>query len=117
MRGGRIRHRENFRLRQERYYAWRKAASIMDYWHAAMKMKSATSYVQNYGAPEGDMHEFVTDETHGAMVNKYQLAWCKLMLTPAPNAGEVRWKRTQLYAEKWKYTGLTAELDRAGDRS
>jgi len=30
-------------------------------------------------------------------------------ISPAPNAREVTWKRAQLEAEKWKYTGLSAE--------
>src|SRR5260370_7708657 len=30
-------------------------------------------------------------------------------ISPAPNAREVTWKRAQLDAEKWKYTGLSAE--------
>jgi hypothetical protein len=51
------------------------------------------------------------------MVEKYRLAWCKLMLTPAPNGGYVRWKRTQLYAENYKFTGFETGADRAGDRS
>ncbi len=44
----------------------------MDYWRAAMKMKSAISCVQNYGAFEGDQLEFVTDETHGTLVTNWR---------------------------------------------
>jgi hypothetical protein len=105
---------ENFRLRQERYYAWREAAATMDYWRAVMKMKSAISCMQNYGTSEGDMHEFVTDETHGTLVAKWRLAWRKLMLTPAPNAREVTLKRAQLEGEKYKYSGVTpARIEQA----
>jgi hypothetical protein len=105
---------ENFRLRQSRYYGWREAAAIMNYWGAAMKMKSAISCVQNYGAPEGDTHEFVTDETHGTMIAKWRQAWARLMLTPAPNAREVNWKREQIKGKKWKYNGLSGErIERA----
>jgi hypothetical protein len=36
------------------------------------------------------------------------------MLTPAPNAREVAWKRAQLEGEKWKYSGLTpARIEQA----
>jgi hypothetical protein len=101
---------ENFRLRQERYDVWRQADAVMDYYHAAMKMKVAISCMQNFGAVEGDdLYPLVTDETHGSIVNKYRLAWSKLMLTPAPNSGYVRWKRMQVIAENWHYTGLSAE--------
>jgi hypothetical protein len=40
---------ENFRLRQERYDAWRQADAVMDYWHAMMKVKAAISCMQNFG--------------------------------------------------------------------
>jgi hypothetical protein len=99
---------ENFRLRQSRYYAWREATAVMNYWHAVMKMKSAISCVQNYGTPEGDTHESVTDETHGMLITKWRAAWACLMLTPAPNARELNWKRYQIKGKKWKYNGLSA---------
>ncbi len=105
---------ENFRLRQDRYYDWRTAASTMDYWRAAMKMKSAISCVQNYGTPEGDTHDFVTDETHGMLVTKWRAAWACLMLTPAPNGRELNWKRDQIKGKKWKYNGRSAaRIERA----
>ena len=100
---------ENFRLRKERYDGWRQADAVMGYWLAAMKMHSAISCMQNFGADEGDRYPFIPDESHGELVNKYRLAWCKLMLTPAPNSGHVRWKRMQLIAEKYKFTGLKPE--------
>jgi hypothetical protein len=86
----------------------------MDYWRAAMKMKSAISCVQNYGAFEGDQHEFVTDETYGTLVTKWRAVWACLMLTPAPNGRELNWKRDQIKGKKWKYNGLSAErIERA----
>ena len=100
---------ENFRLRQERYFAWREATAVMNYWLAVMRLKSAISCVQNYGTPEGDTHEFVTDETHGMLVTKWRAAWACLMLTPAPNGRELNWKRDQIKGKKWKYNGLSAE--------
>src|ERR1700682_1267820 len=69
---------ENFRLRHSRYYAWREAPAVM-----------------KYGAPEGDTHDFVTDEIHGMLVTKWCAAWACLMLTPAPNGRELNWKRDQ----------------------
>jgi hypothetical protein len=100
---------ENFRLRKERYDAWRQADAVMDYWLAAMRMHTAAYCLQEFGAPEVDRYPFIEPESHGELVNKYRVAWSKLMLTPAPNGGYVRWKRTQLHAENWKYTGLSAE--------
>jgi hypothetical protein len=100
---------ENFRLRKERYDAWRQADAVMDYWLAAMRMHTAISCMQNFGCVEGDRYEFAPDESHGTLVNKYRLAWCKLMLTPAPNSGYVRWKRMQLIAKNYEHTGLSPE--------
>lgn len=70
-----------------------------------MKMKSAIFCVQNYGAFEGDQHEFITDETHGTLVTKWRAGWACLMLTPAPNGRELNWKRDQIKGKKWKYNG------------
>jgi hypothetical protein len=100
---------ENFRLRKERYDAWRQADAVMGYWLAAMKMHSAISCLQNFGAPEVERYPFIEPESHGTLVKKYRLAWGRLMLTPAPNAGHVRWKRMQLIAEKYEFTGLKPE--------
>jgi hypothetical protein len=100
---------ENFRLRKERYDGWRQADAVMDYWPAAMRMHTAISCMQNFGAIEGDRYPFIEPEEHGTLVNKYRLAWCKLMLTPGPNSCHVRWKRMQLIAKNYEYTGLSPE--------
>jgi hypothetical protein len=99
----------NLRLRSDRNDAWRKANAVMDYWLAVMKMEAAISYVQRFDTPEGNMHPVREPEDHGKNVNAYRLAWCFLMLTPAPNNREVKWKRAQLEAENYKYTGLPRE--------
>ena len=100
---------ENFRLRKERYDAWRPVDAVMGYWLAAMKMHTAISILQNFGAVEVERYPFIEPEEHGTLVNKYRLAWCKLMLTPGPNSGHVRWKRMQLIAKNYEYTGLKPE--------
>jgi hypothetical protein len=100
---------ENFRLRKERYDAWRQADAVMDYYHAAMKMKTAISCMQNFGCVEGDLFEVIEPEDHGTLIKKYRLAWSKLMLTPAPNPGYVRWKKMQLIAKNYEFTGLSPE--------
>src|SRR5258708_25167602 len=46
----------NQRLRSDRRDVWREADAIMGYWHAAMKMDTAISRVQNFGTPEGYLH-------------------------------------------------------------
>jgi hypothetical protein len=100
---------ENSRLRSDRRDVWREANAVMGYWLAAMRMHSAISILQNYGAVEVEQYPFIEPESHGDLVKKYGLAWAKLMLTPAPGSNDVRWKRMQLLAEHWHYTGLSAE--------
>jgi hypothetical protein len=97
---------ENFRLRKERYDAWRQADAVMNYWRAAMQMGVAIFCMQNFGAVVDDRHPFVTPEDRGTLVAKWRLAWAKLMLTPAANSKHVRWKRMQLIAKNYEYTGL-----------
>jgi hypothetical protein len=100
---------ENSRLRSERRDVWRDADAVMGYWSAAMKMHTAISILQNFGAVEVDGYPLIPDESHGDLVKKYRLAWSKLMLTPAPGSNQVRWKKMQLAAQHYEYTGLKPE--------
>jgi hypothetical protein len=100
---------KNNHLRQVRNVRWRNADAVMCYWLASMKMDTAVSRVQNCNAPEGNLHPVRDPKGYWVLVDKYRLAWCHLMLTPAPNAREVKWKRAQLKADNHKYTGLPAE--------
>jgi hypothetical protein len=97
---------KNQRLRSDRLDAWRAADAVMDYWRAVMKMDSAISRVQNCEAPEGKLHPLREPKDHGTLIERYRLAWCHLMLTPAPDMRSVTWKQAQLKAENYKYTGL-----------
>jgi len=100
---------KNLRLRQARQDVWREADAVMDYWHVSMKMDSAISRVQHCEAPEGELHPIRDPKHYWTLVEKYRIAWARLMLTPAPTAREIMWKRAQLKAEKHKYTGLKTE--------
>ncbi len=97
---------ENQRLRSDRLDAWREADAVMRYWHICMKMESAISYVQRFDVPEGKLHPVREPKDHGTLIERYRLAWCHLMLTPAPDMRSVTWKQAQLKAENYKYTGL-----------
>jgi hypothetical protein len=98
---------ENSRLRSDRRDAWREADAVMGYWLAAMKMHTAISILQNFGAVEVERYPFIERESHGDLVKKYRLAWSKLMLTPAPGSNQVRWKK--MHAQNYEYTGLKPE--------
>jgi hypothetical protein len=99
----------NKRLRSNRRDVWREADAVMEYWHAAMKMDTAVSRVQNFGTPEGDLHPVRDPKDYWTLIAKYREVWARLMLTPAPTAREITWKRAQLKAENHKYTGLKVE--------
>jgi hypothetical protein len=97
------------RLRSNRRDVWREADAVMEYWHAAMKMDTAVSRVQNFGTPEGDLHPVRDPKDYWTLIAKYREVWARLVLTPAPTAREITWKRAQLKAENHKYTGLKPE--------
>jgi hypothetical protein len=80
---------------------WRDADAVMDYWHASMKMDTAISRVQNCDAPEGNLHP-TRDPKDYWTVEKYRIAWARMMLTPAPDMQSVAWKRAQLKADNHK---------------
>jgi hypothetical protein len=100
---------ENSRLRSDRRDVWREADAVMGYWLAAMKMHTAISILQNFGAVEVERYPFIEPESHGDLVKKYRLAWSNLMLTPAPGSNQVRWKKMQLIAQNYEFTGLKPE--------
>ena len=100
---------ENQRLRSNRHDAWRDADAAMDYWRMSMKMHSAIACAQRHGLPEGDLQAPTDHAEFNQMCAKWRKAWARLMLTPAPDMRSVTWKRVQLKAENYKYTGLTAK--------
>ena len=100
---------ENSRLRSDRRDVWREADAVMGYWLAAMKMHTAISILQNFGAVEVERYPFIEPESHGDLVKKYREAWVRLMLTSAPGSNQVRWKKMQLAAQHYQYTGLKPE--------
>ena len=105
---------KNSRLRGDRRDVWLEADAVIDYWHLSMKMDSVISRVQRHGTPEGDLHPTHDPKNHWRLVAKYREAWAHLMLTPAPDAKAVVWKRAQLKAGRHKYTDLTTErIERA----
>jgi hypothetical protein len=104
----------NQRLRSDRRDVWREVEGVMDYWHISMKMNDAISRVQRHDAPEGKLHPAYKHEDHWNPLAKYREAWARLMLTPAPDALAVVWKRAQLKAGHHKHTDLKPErIERA----
>lgn len=105
---------ENSRLRRARHDVWREADAIREYWRTSMKMDSAIFRVQNHGLPEGELHPEFNPQDHWRLLAKYREAFVRLMLTPAPDAQAVAWKRAALKAGKHKHTDLKTErIERA----
>jgi hypothetical protein len=104
----------NFRLRSDRRDVWREAEAVMAYWHISMKMNDAISRVQRHDVPEGKLHPAYKHEDHWNPLAKYREAWAGLMLTPAPDALAVIWRRAQVKAGHHKHTDLKPErIERA----
>jgi hypothetical protein len=105
---------KNFRLRKQRHDRWLEADAIREYWRTSMKMDSAIFRVQNHGLPEGELHPEFNPQDHWRLLAKYREAFVRLMLTPAPDAQAVAWKRAALKAGKHKHTDLKTErIERA----
>jgi hypothetical protein len=86
----------------------------MAYGHISMKMNDAISRVQRHDVPEGKLHPAYKHEDHWNPLAKYREAWARLMLTPAPDALVVIWRRAQLKAGHHKHTDLKPErIERA----
>jgi hypothetical protein len=87
---------KNQRLRQTRYDDWRKADAMREYWRAFLKMNGAIERVQHHGLPEGDRHPQHEPKSHYALIHTYRAAIVAQLLTPAPTAREITWKRAVL---------------------
>jgi hypothetical protein len=105
---------KNFRLRQERHVNWRKADAIREYWRASLKMERAISRIQRHNLPEGHMHPDVEKTVNWSLIDKYRAAIMQQLLTPAPTAAEVTWKRAAFKAGQHRHTDIKPErIERA----
>jgi hypothetical protein len=99
----------NFRLRQQRRHDWWVADAAREYWQIAMKMDSAISQAQRVGLPEGDLHPESVSGACWALIAKYRAAIMAQLLTPAPTAREIEWKRAAFKAGDHEYTDIKPE--------
>jgi hypothetical protein len=101
-------------IRKERYEVWRAAEAAVDYWRARMKFHSALSSAQQHDLPEGRSHPPVQEGEWGSIVDKWRMALVQQLLTPAPTAGAIAWKKAALIQEQFKYVGVKPErIERA----
>lgn len=100
----------NFRLRQQRRDEWLRADAVREYWKAARKMDSAIHRVQNHELPEGEMHQPLVPRSWQPIMAKYRAAIMAQLLTPAPTAREIEWKRAAFKAGDHGYTDVKPEM-------
>jgi hypothetical protein len=105
---------ENGHIRKERYDVWRMAEAAVDYWRVRMKLHHALACAQNHDLPEGRLHPPINERDYIPIVEKWRMALVKQLLTPAPTAGAVSWKKAALIQEQFKYVGVKSErIERA----
>jgi hypothetical protein len=104
----------NFRLRQQRFADWQDADAVREYWKAALGMDSAIHRVQLHELPEGDLHQPLAPGSCWPILAKYDAAIVAQLLTPAPTALEITWKRAVFKAGRHKHTDVKPErIERA----
>jgi hypothetical protein len=88
---------KNARLRNALKKAWREANAATEYWHALLRIHDANSIAADLGMREACLRggEF-NNETRWGDLERYGEAVRKQMLTAAPHAVAVNWKRTHL---------------------
>jgi hypothetical protein len=105
---------KNFRLRQQRRDDWCRADAVREYWKAAREMDSAIHRVQQHELPEGDLHKLLVPGSCWPIIAKYRAAIMAQLLTPAPTALEIEWKRAAFKRGDHKYTDVKPErIERA----
>lgn len=105
---------KNKRLQDARREAWREADTIRDYWKARLQMESAISCAQSCGLPEGNNHPAHDPDERWALLANWRQAIERQLLTPAPNAAAVAWKKAALAGDQLKHFEITTKrLERA----
>jgi hypothetical protein len=76
-------------------------------------MDSAIHRVQQHELPEGDLHKPLAPDSCWPIIAKYRAAIMAQLLTPAPTAREVEWKRA-VFRHRHEHTDIKPErIERA----
>jgi hypothetical protein len=98
----------NQRLRLSRRDVWWAAGRLTAYWRARMDWHNALSSAQTHGIADANSYPKCDDDRQ-ALVDLWRDALVKQMLTPAPDVAAIAWKRAQLRAENYRYSGVKPE--------
>ena len=105
---------KNARLRSLRHDNWRKANTLREYWSASVKMMDAIERVQHHNMLEGNLHPEHKQADRWALIAKWRVAIVRQLLTPAPTAAEITWKRAAFKAGDHHYTDVKpGQIERA----
>jgi hypothetical protein len=85
---------KNSRLRDARKNAWHEAQTRVEYFHRRMEFDCVVKQMQDMGLPEGNLHPVPMDRAEA--VRLWRAALVAQFLLPAPNGGDVAWKKTRL---------------------
>jgi len=100
---------KNSRLRQARDEAWNGARRTTSYWRARMDWQSELRCSQEWGLADSGSFPPAADENRFLFVDTWREAVVKQLLTPAPNAAAVAWKRAQLAGRGFSHLPTKAE--------
>jgi hypothetical protein len=82
--------------RDRRKDAWEIAEVVTRYWRARLDMHSAAACAQRDDLPEGRNHPPLDEDGRMALVTRWREAKVAQLLTPAPKAAAVLWKKAEL---------------------
>jgi hypothetical protein len=100
---------KNARLRLARREAWWKAEALTNYWRAQLDFMNAVLIAKGHGLTEvSRAHAEISEKARCSNVGIYRQALGKQLLTPAPDAASVNWKRKHL--SEITYIGLKKGL-------
>jgi hypothetical protein len=99
----------NHRLRLDRRDVWWAASRLTAYRRSCLDWHDALSTAQTHGIADANSHPSTENENRMMMVDLWRAALVKQILTPAPDAAAVAWKRAQLRAENYRYSGVKPE--------
>jgi hypothetical protein len=98
---------KNSRLRDARRDGWWRAERLVQYWRARMEWESALEGAQRNGI--ADSSSFPPPQYDRiALVAFWREAVAKQILTPAPDARAITWKRAQLASKSACYLPIKA---------
>jgi hypothetical protein len=100
----------NKRLRKERDLKWCAASARAEVLRAQMEMHTKVQIAQMYRLPEVRNIPAVDPADYSIMLEKYRKARMDMLLTPAPDARALIWKRQHVERlVEWDWVGVKPE--------